>query len=712
MQNLKAKELSNFIDDASKNIFNASKEELESDQINNPIVFVGTNVNELNLTSKELSDIMTSYKVLKDEAEHEEATNVDILEQTEELGEEIIMEEDAPTVLIKVPPKKSKTPKIKPKFQRSKASQIIDEEMKAKESSFNATLRAYIDTCVQNGLVNRGYLTIIRARYKWKKIENGLKINDVFIYNQLMRGYAEKENYLKVQEIFNILNEDSIKPDATSYMVVLECLGRLIKNPSMQKNNHFLHEKELDAEIDKVLKESKKHFNLDEIMNKAVFVKDERELTMTAIHRVMPDYKPTYELPVLTYHNSLVNVLNENVQDASYDPIEKIHEKMPGSEILDSKTGFTKKELDEWIREQILNELNGEVDIKSCLVYPNPSPQVLKNRQHIEELHKKWREIIVSSFNRNYGIIRAEDMRSRGGISLLPYLRSLETEQYANIIISEIKKLTNGSESYSPYISHLYRTLGEKVEMRFHMEQKLKLGVLQKTSDVFEKYCDVIMAGNSSDNTRQCWQRLVRRSKEHGPSVEYQSQAWPISVKIAIGKFLYNIIIRDLKLDLQYLKSGKKSNETIPAFFTLFRHQGKFVKEEVKPHPALMKLYRGAQQENITFDVNLVPMVCPPQPYWTANNGGYLIAKTSLLRLPPNCYQQVNLVNNARTQTLYPILDALNQQQSIAWRINTDILDVVLEVFRKGGDDKLDIPELPSNLDPPENKGKISLTYL
>lgn len=652
---------------------------------------------------------MTSYKVLRDEAEHEEAATVDILEEAEEMAEEIIVEDEGHEAQKLVD---KATPKIKPKFQQSKAQKLSDDEWKTKQKSMNLALRAYIDTCVQNGLINRGYLTIIRARYRWKKSGlKGLKIYDIFIYNQLMRGYSEKMNLLKIREIYEILREDSIKPNATTYITILDCLGKLINNSDARETNKIYNEDELDQAIKMVISEaSKNYFSLNLLMDKAIFVNGERENVLLAIHRIIPNFQPNYENIELKYNNSLVNELNVNVKDYTYDPIAQIDEKCPGSEIMESKTGFTNQEIASWTQEQILNELNGEVSIKSCLEYPTPTAQVLQYRQRLDELHKRWRETIISSFNRNYNVLRAEDMRMRGGQSLLPYLRSLETEQYANIILSEIRRLTDGSESYSPYISQLYRCLGEKVEMRYHMEQKLKLGVLQKTSDIYEQYCDVMIAGNSSDNSRQCWQRLVHKSNESGPSVNFHSQSWNLPVKLAVGRFLYSIIIRDLKLDLQYLRTGKYSGEGIPAFFTLFRHQGRTVKEELKPHPMLMKLYRGSQQENITFAVDLVPMVCPPQPYWTVNNGGYLIARTELIRLPHNCYQQLEMVQTTPLQNLYPVLDALNQQQNVAWKINTDVLDVVLEVFRKGGSHKLDIPELPSNLEPPKSPNSKTLT--
>lgn len=613
--------------------------------------------------------------------------SAEILEEAEEIAEEMVEETE------------EKIPK-KLQFQPSKNKKITDHELKAKQKSLNLSLRAYVDSCVQNGMVNRGYLTVIRYRWKSKKAgRNGLKINDAFIFNQLMIGYSEKENLAKVFEIYSIFAEDSIKPNPHTFAVMLDCVGRLLKNDDCNYSDEDIAEA-----LNRVHKEMKKHnTTFDGIMNKAVFVKNQRENVLTAIRRIEPDYEPYFHCPDILYNNTFVNKLNENVMNISYNPLTS-NEICKGSEIMDSKKGFTKEELDAWTQEQILNELNGEVLIKSCLNYPKPTTQVLQYRQRLQEMQRRWREMIIESLNRNIHILRMEEIRSRGNQNLLPYIRSLEIEQYVNIILSEIKRLTEGSESFSPHMVVLYRTLGEKIEMRYHTEQKMKLGVLQKTNEIYENYCDVMMAGKSSDNPRQSWQRLVYQTSHEGASVNFHPQAWPTSVKVAIGKFLYSIIIRDLKLDIQFIKNGKQSNaeNSIPAFFTIFRHHGRMIKEELKPHPLLMKLYRMSQQEEITFDVNLVPMVCPPKPYWTWYNGGYLVTKTDLLRLPNNCYQQITLVNDTSLQNLYPVLDALNQQQTVPWRINTEILDIVLDVFRKGGDDNLDIPEQPSNLEPPK----------
>lgn len=708
VQNLKAKKLSNFIDreppDAARSLSNSQITSNTVDDSSQPIVFVGNEINELKITSDGLRNIMDSFNAYKEvPAESQNLIEEEVTEAIEEeaAAEELLEEEHHE--IIPVIERKSK---YKSKYQGSSgSSRVTDIEKRVKQKSLAISLRAYIDCCVQNGMVNRGYLSIIRYRWKCKKAgEYGIKINDVLIYNLLMRGYSEKDNYLKLRELMGILEEDNICPNEQTFALLLDCLGRLSHDHTLLPKNKIKNISDLKDTIQKVIVEAANlKISTNDIVTKTIFVKDQRDMVLHAIRMIDSDFMPSHSAPDILYANHLVKDLNVNVQPIEYDAMANLNNRCEGAEIMDGKKGFKREDLEKWGREQLLNELNGEITIKSIIAYPEPTPKVLAYRGKLEELHKKWRECIISSFNRDLNVLRAEELRLRGTQNLLPYLRTLEVEQYATILINEIRRLTEGSETFSPYLSQLYRALGMKVEMRYHIEQKMKLGVLQKTGEIYGNYCDVLTTCNLSDNSRQCFQRLIYQAQDVGTSMEYNHQSWPLGAKIGVGKFLYNILVRDLKLDPNYIRTGKhKTDNLIPAFFTLFRHQGRNVKEELKPHPMLMKLYRGSQQETLTFDVNLVPMVCPPQPYWTVKNGGYLVAHSEFLRLPPNCHQQLDMLDVTPIQTLYPILDALNQQQSVAWQVNTDILDLVLKVFNDGGNNKLDIPQLPESLIAPE----------
>lgn len=156
-------------------------------------------------------------------------------------------------------------------------------------------------------------------------------------------------------------------------------------------------------------------------------------------------------------------------------------------------------------------------------------------------------------------------------INLLPYLRALEIEDYAEILLREVRMLAEGSETYSPTVGQLYKALGLKVQVRYHLEQKKLNGILQKTGHIYEMYCDNIT--ESTDNPRQMWQRLVHQTKNDGPCMNAIERKWPSAAQIGVGKFLYNILMRDLKINVNAIRMKPcKTENVLPAFYTLFRY--------------------------------------------------------------------------------------------------------------------------------------------
>lgn len=77
-----------------------------------------------------------------------------------------------------------------------------------------------------------------------------------------------------------------------------------------------------------------------------------------------------------------------------------------------------------------------------------------------------------------------------------------------------------------------------------------------------------------------------------------------------------------------------------------------------------------------------------------------MLARSELIRLPYQAYQQWERVNSTDSVYMYPALDSLNQLASIPWKVYTDVLDVVLEVFNNGGSKELDVPRPPHALPP------------
>lgn len=333
-------------------------------------------------------------------------------------------------------------------------------------------------------------------------------------------------------------------------------------------------------------------------------------------------------------------------------------------------------------------------------------------RTKLKELEQTWRKHISAAIVRDLNTLRAQvRFKPHGFMNFYTYLKVLDTSHFTDILIKEIYKLADGSETFSPTVGQLYKELGQKVQHCYQIELKKHNGTLEKIGDIYSSYCELWDSGRTNDNTRQMWQRLVHEQRHTGPSMDLPEVPWPTNVQCGVGRFLYNILMRDIKIDAHIMRQKSKSKtktptttmtsqNLLPAFYTLFRNQGRIVKEEVKPHPVLSRLLRASRQQTLTFDSNLVPMLCPPQPWSTPHNGGYLLNKSELIRLPHQAVQQWERIRASNPQHLYPALDSLNQLASVPWRVNTQLLDVIIEVFQNGGDAKLDVPQPPSALPP------------
>lgn len=410
-------------------------------------------------------------------------------------------------------------------------------------------------------------------------------------------------------------------------------------------------------------------------MDKTKFVSDKREIVLSAIQTVFPEFHPKYTPPHFYYNNPLVDRLNEDVMPVEIQPPVSSNEETCISKIMEPKRGFTKEELMAYAKDQLEIEMTGYVSIKNISRKDAEVAPITQNyREKWNDLNKMWHGHICAAFHRDLNSLRGQALAQNGrALNLFPYLKALDISQFANILLKEIRTLCEGSETYSPSMNILYKDLGRKVQSHFQVEQKKRNGILEKMGEIYGGYCDTLAEGKSNDNPRQLWQRLVHDHRNEGPSMDVIEKSWPLSAQLGIGKFLYNIILRDLKIDTHIMRKNGKTTNLLPAFYTLFRYHGQKVVQELKPHPVLIKLLRGSLQDMLVFDANLVPMVCPPQPWSSQNNGGYLLVKSDFLRLPNQAVQQLERMNQTNEENLYPAIDSLNQLASVPWKVNEDV---------------------------------------
>ncbi|GJQ79965.1 hypothetical protein Trydic_g9443 [Trypoxylus dichotomus] len=568
--------------------------------------------------------------------------------------------------------------KVKSEVQKVKSESL------AKQEIVSRTLAAYIEMCSQANMLQKGLNAL--SAYKYRSLHSGtsLPIKDINVYNAALKSLASKGNFTKMQEVIRYAQSLQVALNVQSYVAIFECLGKC--------NIHNNHLKDIRIWA----KEAKWNgFTFDKIMNEGIFHNDGRKYVLSAMQAYDKEYIPEYIPPNVQYDNSLLNELNNDEQLCH------------NGRNVEHATGiFTREKMEKMISKQMDIEKSGYVTVKNIENTSEPTQEILKYRQAFDDHIKMWEEIGLDAFNRNLVGLSATKL----GNKLEPFMRSIPVKDFVSIMIDEAKVLAQGSETYSPTVGLLYRDLGNRVYARFKVLYKEKTEVLDKILQVHSKYCndyvschselDVLPTQFEMKNSRQIWQRFEYDERPTGSSLELDHQPWVPTVLQGVGKFLYNIIMRDFKIDANVMRGNKTKNH-IAAFYTIFRHYGRIVKEEVKPHPILSKLYRASAQETLKFPAYQVPMTCPPIPWLSLNVGGYLVTPTEFVRLPHQAVTQKQRLQDSPIEQLYPSFDALNQLAAVPWKVNRRILECIIKVFNKGGSAKLNVPEHPATLAPP-----------
>ncbi|RVE47325.1 hypothetical protein evm_008006 [Chilo suppressalis] len=592
----------------------------------------------------------------------------------------------AKTLKIK---KVKETMKAKRKAQREKRRALQEINMKedikqlekrGKQESLHKMLTAHLQLLCSLQMMHEGRQVLQYYRQKSTRASYHPKITDISVYNVLMHGYASMGLLENTKELLSFMVESGVEANEQTYAAIFECIERSELRDKVSTLK-FYH---------KIMQE--KGITLNDILDKSKFLYDQREQVISAVRKIDPDFEPQYTPPVLDYDCPLMEKLKLDNVDARLG-------------LLQSPAGglLSLEEIKQRGKEQLQIETDGDIEVQNISVNEDVIPDSVKFcRKKLEETQSEWRDVIKEAFIRHLGTLKSQSNASYSAIALYPYLKVLEVDQFVDIIMDEISKLVDGSETYSPTFTILQRDLGTQIYHKYQIEQFRRNGVLKKIEEIYEKYCEWYLhrsTGTDSRpyNARQAWQMLIHRHRT-GASLDTAEAPWPLEMRQNIGKFLYNIIINDVKIDVNMFKTKPKPKK-LPAVYKVHRPWGRLVRLELKPHPTLARLWAGAARPRLRMRAPLLPTRAPPAPWSAAHAGAYLLTPTPLVRMAYNVTTQWKRLEEAPPAALFPVLDSLNQLGEVPWTINQPVLDIQLKVFRSGGNKKLDIPPPASALD-------------
>ncbi|XP_023945104.2 DNA-directed RNA polymerase, mitochondrial [Bicyclus anynana] len=580
---------------------------------------------------------------------------------------------------------KQKKKKLREKRRAAKEAYMKENmremERRGKEDSLQKLLMSHLQLLCSLDMMTEGQQVLQYYRQRSARAPEHPKVSSVKVYNTLLHGFASMGQLENVKELLSFMAEDHVEPNAQTFAAILECVER----SNLIDKNSILHYYYRQMQ--------EKGLTLNDLLDKTKFLRNQRDMVLKAVRRLDPHYEPNYTPPVLDYDCPLLDKIRlDNVDNRK------------GLMTSPAHGLLTLEDLRAKGKEQLAMEITGEIEVQNIAVKDKPTKNVELYREKYDELEKEWRTVVHEAFVRNMSTLKSRSNASHNAITLYPYLKVLEVDQFVELIMSEISKLVDGSESYSPTLKLLQRDLGSQVYNKYQIEQYRRNGVLEKIEEIYEKYCKWYIERHSLDNTnrpyngRQAWQLLVHQHRE-GASLNVEEAPWPVEIRQNIGKFLYNIIINDVKIDVNMFKPKAKVKK-LPAVYKVHRPWGRLVRLELKPHPALSRLWAVAARPQLKMRAALAPTRAPPAPWLAPTaNGAYLLTATPLVRMPYFVMAQTKRLEEAPPATLYPVLDSLNQLGEVPWVINQPVLDLQLQIFRSGGDKKLDIPPPSSSLD-------------
>ncbi|XP_018368910.1 PREDICTED: DNA-directed RNA polymerase, mitochondrial isoform X2 [Trachymyrmex cornetzi] len=532
-------------------------------------------------------------------------------------------------------------------------------------------LLAHIDVYIQINMPHKAFKLLTSNKNHIKKG----KVSPVSLYNLLLKTHISNAHVEKAFEIYRTLKEDSVQPNFETYALMFEIIGR-IKNQVKREENAA----EVMADM------NHNGISFDKIINTSLSA-TQRNAILHCMRSLDPNYCVQSQANDTSYNCNLLRDLTTNNNWQS-----------------PAKGVATMDELRNMMRTQIDTEKQCIMDVKSIALFtgdPEVKQQAIKR---VAEWEKIWKSTVAEAFERNLTYLKQKETKVKNDLKILyPFLQVLPKEEYVKAIMNEISQLTKFSEGFSYTMTYLYLTLGQYIYKRYEFQRKMKDGVIDNSIQIYKTYLEWYMKKNPADrisNGRIKWQQLIDEAEKSGMCCDLTVPEWSRNTMLNVGKFLYNIIVNDVKIP-HVPKPGAPERQ-IPAFYLLFRlHSNKFFMEEIKPHPQLHRFYKDSHSETLSFDTILLPTFSPPRPWVNVNTGGYLFSKAAFVRDP--YMKSSHLLRNTPTKQLYPAFDCLNQLGSIPWRINVPMLDILIQIFRDGGSKELNVPQpstvIPSSTD-------------
>uniref|UniRef100_A0A8C2CZ09 DNA-directed RNA polymerase n=1 Tax=Cyprinus carpio TaxID=7962 RepID=A0A8C2CZ09_CYPCA len=489
-------------------------------------------------------------------------------------------------------------------------------------------IRCYLEACVFIDDVARAQSCLLSYH---RQLSKRMHLS-ISAYNIVMRMWAKRGSFNHIRRLFVLIEEAGLKPNVASYSAALECMGRM---PECQTwiIKRCLQQMEVDG------------LSVDDVFRQCVFKKDEREMVLRAVRLVHPEYQPSVskDQPVCSL------------------PLVK-----------------------QFYAEVLLHYIT-----LRYIAFQKFGISSIVNRELLATQRKHWEKALLQTLKEKKQILSSNSQKS-WSTCIYPYLSILDDQDYVNIMLQGLDKLSPSGES----LLIMAEEMGNRVYNLYSIRQKSHSQMIEKLGSIYNSYSE-LLANDTEVQTngmlpRECWASLEMQ-RSSGPSLLSDDTPWPMVLMVQLGSFLVDLMVRELKIWSNILNPAQEK-KLIPVLYHMYTFRSNHKIGFIKPHPIVTQIQRVATETKLTFDSYVMPMLCPPVPWTSPKSGAYLLTPTKLMRSTDGAIQHQLLLEKSRDEDLHAVLDSLNQVGSCPWKINKPLLDIIISIFNDKGNDKLCIP--------------------
>lgn len=422
-------------------------------------------------------------------------------------------------------------------------------------------------------------------------------------------------------------------------------------------------------------------------------IKDiERDLQGHVLHNVLDDFTDS-KLNKRDYHSIYQTLQTDDQRSKFNEALDMFNEARQRQLELRGVDGAKEK----WKHEFEDMQKRGAINVNKGL-----NAQLFKWYSeflpYVEEEVKQCQALLAGDVDKSK-LTAAEAQIVKDREYYAPYLLLVPPQKMCVVTILELLKLTStGGIDNGMRAARALLSVGRAIELEYRSQS-----FVDTENKVYSKKVRTITQ----------WKKLLRMKKHVIlDDSNIQSSEWNNSVSAKVGAVLISLLKHVAKVPVRGVDptTGNAVTGVQPAIHHTYKFANGQKLGVFLIHKEVVRQLAGKSFSNCV-QPQLLPMLVPPRPWTTHNDGGYLFSKNSLVRIKDSAEISAYLKAASDIGNLDEIYEGLNVLGNTAWTVNRRVLEVIIKHWNTG-EEFLDIPPimdepilpepLPMNAEPSE----------